>query len=130
MLLKNLFWTYTVILLLLAVLPINSSGNVINNTFVVSIRLDYLIHFAIYIPWMILIWLLTGSGFRKETGRTLQWIILALLFAMANEAVQFFLPYRAFNINDLLANGVGVLLGAMVFFVRRQPPGRPVTRRQ
>jgi VanZ family protein len=112
---KQLFIVYTVILVLLAVLPINSSGNSINHTYVVSIRLDYVLHFAIFIPWMVLLWRLTGNGFRKDTGKAVLWILLALLFAMANEAVQYFLPYRAFNINDLIANGVGVLLGAVVF---------------
>lgn len=118
MLLKNLFWTYTVILLLLAVLPINSSGNVINHTFVVSIRLDYLLHCAVYIPWVVLLGLTTKKSFTKDTGTILFYLLLALVFAFLNEGVQYYLPYRAFNINDLIANFMGVLLGHIIFYFR------------
>ncbi len=112
---KKLFWSYTIILILLAVLPINGGESVINHTFIISIRLDYLIHFAIYIPWMVILWKMTGANFRNNTGRSLLYILFALLFAIANEGIQYVLPYRAFNINDLLANGLGVMIGAVVF---------------
>jgi VanZ family protein len=49
-------------------------------------------------------------NFRSGLIKTLGWLIIGVLFAFAMEAVQYFLPYRAFNINDLLANGLGVVL--------------------
>ena len=63
----------------------------------------------------IVLLLLVGVSFSRDIRVTLFYILLGLLFATANEAVQYLLPYRAFNINDLLANGLGVMLGSVVF---------------
>ena len=112
---KKLFIAYTILLLLLAVLPINSAGSTINHTYIVSIRFDYLLHFSIFLPWMFLLWKVGGVSFRSNFYQSLFYISLGLLFAMANEAVQYLLPYRAFNINDLLANGLGVMSGSVIF---------------
>jgi glycopeptide antibiotics resistance protein len=43
--------------------------------------------------------------------KTLALLLGGILFAFVMEAIQYVLPYRAFNINDLLANGLGVVLG-------------------
>ena len=112
---KSIFTAYTVMLLLLAILPINRAGSTINHTHIVSIRLDYLLHFSIFLPWMFLLWKMVGISFRSNFHQTLYYIFLGLLFASAIEAVQYPMPYRAFNINDLLANNMGVMLGAVLF---------------
>ena len=112
---KKLFIAYTILLLLLAVLPINSTGSTINNTYIVSIRLDYFLHFSVFLLWIILLWKMVGISLRGNFHQSLYYIILGLLFAFANEAVQYLLPYRAFNINDLVANGLGVVSGAILF---------------
>ncbi|MCB2219458.1 MAG: VanZ family protein [Bacteroidetes bacterium] len=112
---RKIFWVYTIVLILLAILPINSSGNSINHTYVVSIRLDYVLHFAIFIPWMFLLWKSSGISFKKDSTLAFLIIIASLAFSMVNEGIQYFLPYRAFNINDLLANGLGVSLGSLFF---------------
>ena len=114
---KKLFWSYSTILVLLAVLPINGSESVINNTYFVEIRLDYLIHFAVYLPWMFLLRLFTGFTFKNNLPGTMFMIFVGLVFALSNEFVQYLLPYRAFNINDLLANCMGIVMGAVVFFI-------------
>ncbi len=108
---KTLFVAYTLLLFLVSVLPINSSGAAINHTFVVSIRLDYLLHCIIFIPWVFLLQRNHPFNFRSNLIKTLGWLVIGVLFALTMEAVQYFLPYRAFNINDLLANGLGVVLG-------------------
>lgn len=112
---KILFYSYTFILVLIAVLPLNSSDFAINHTFVISIRLDYLLHCAIFIPWVFLLQRVTRLNLRSFPAKTLGWLVIGVLFAMAMEAIQYILPYRAFNINDLLANGLGVLFGFLVF---------------
>jgi VanZ family protein len=43
-------------------------------------------------------------------------ISLGLLAAFATEGVQYFLTYRSYNINDLLSNFLGVVLGAIILF--------------
>ena len=112
-----LFYSYTVILILISVLPINSSGSAINHTFIVSIRLDYLLHCAIFIPWVFLLQKNTQLNLRSFPVKTLGWLVVGVLFACAMEAVQYVLPYRAFNINDLLANGLGVVLGFVLLIL-------------
>ena len=106
-----MFISYTFLLFLVAILPINSSGSAINHTFVVSIRLDYLLHCVIFIPWVFLLQRFTLFNFRTYPVKTIALLLGAVLFAFVMEAVQYFLTYRAFNINDLLANGLGVVLG-------------------
>jgi len=115
---KPIFWFYSLLLVLLSVLPVNSSNNVINHTTVLKIRLDYFVHFAIYIPWIILLQQLTKKNFRSNTLETCLLILAGLFFSFANEGIQYFLPYRAFNINDLMGNALGIILGSIVFFLR------------
>lgn len=112
---KILCYSYSIFLILISVLPINSSGSSINHTFVVSIRLDYLLHCAIFIPWVFLIQKITRLSFGRFPKKTFVLLVAGVLFAFTMEAIQYILPYRAFNINDLLANGLGILLGSVVF---------------
>jgi glycopeptide antibiotics resistance protein len=41
-------------------------------------------------------------------------VILGCLFAAFAEYIQYLLPYRAFNINDLLGNVFGILTGLIL----------------
>lgn len=50
-------------------------------------------------------------------SQQLSWLLTGLLFASTTEGLQYFLPYRAFNINDLLANLLGVMLGFAVLIL-------------
>jgi VanZ family protein len=102
---------------LLAVLPINN-GEKLNDIFILQVRGDYLVHFAIFIPLMALIRFYTGHTFRTAALKTAAWIAAALTLAVATEYIQYFLTYRAFNINDMAANVMGVLIGSGFFFVR------------
>jgi VanZ family protein len=112
---KILLFSYSILLVLLAILPINGEGSAINHTFVVSVRLDYLIHFAVFIPWVFLAQMTYSLSFKNYPKKTLTWLFYGILFATANEAIQYFIPWRAYNINDLVSNFIGVLLGAALF---------------
>jgi VanZ family protein len=70
---------------------------------------------VVYIPLVVFIWLDKGLSPFRNPYKTLGWVIVLLFFAIVTEWVQYILPYRAFNINDLIANCLGVLLG--VFFM-------------
>ena len=117
---KILFYVYSLFIILLVTLPINGSNaeSPLNDIFVVSVRLDYLLHCAIFIPWAFLLWKMSGTNFRKNGLVLFLYFLLAILFAVATEGIQYVLPYRAFNINDLLANGLGVVLGTGVILLR------------
>ena len=114
--LRSLLIVYTLLIALLAVLPINN-GDKLNDIFILNVRSDYLIHFALFIPFMLLLRLYTGHTFRTTGLKTAAWILAALALAIVTEFIQYFLTYRAFNINDLAANVIGVLLGSGFFFL-------------
>jgi len=103
---KFLTWFYLLILVLGSVLPLNS-GTALNNTYVVEIRSDYLIHLLVMLPLPVLI----GFSLRNLSGNWVRVLVLGLLIVVLCEGVQLLIPYRTFNINDLIANGVGALIG-------------------
>jgi glycopeptide antibiotics resistance protein len=86
----------------------------INDIYVVRIRFDYLLHSVVFIPFAFLyfkaakpialnnVWFMAGAG---------------ILLATFTEGIQYFLPYRSYNINDLLANYLGGGLGMGGFFL-------------
>ncbi len=93
---------YLVLVVLLMVLPFGDVN--INDTFVVGFRLDYIVHFVIYMPWMFL------CGKRWS----LLWLLCGVAVVIALECVQWFLPYRGFNINDIIAGVIGVVISFVV----------------
>ena len=117
--LKKIAISYTVVIIILSILPINSGDSVLNDRFILSIRLDYMVHFALFIPWMLLIWIFTGARFNDTPVKAFGWVLAGLILAVSSEYLQYFLPYRAFNINDLAANSMGVLLGSVFFFFKK-----------
>lgn len=113
----KLFPVYTILLILLSVLPINGPGSQINHIFIVHLRLDYIIHALVYIPLTILAWSDRRIDFYALSLKTAAWIIGLLVFAAVTEWIQFFLPYRAFNINDLIANSLGIIVGLIIVMI-------------
>ena len=107
---KKVFYLYLIALILLSILPINGANSSLNNNYVLSIRLDYLAHFIVLLPYFLLI----NKEVKTSQGVLLQ-ILLALLFASFLETVQYILPYRTFNINDLIANWIGIALSITSF---------------
>ena len=115
------FLLYLLVLFLLSVLPINGATQVLNDNYVLHLRLDYLTHAIAYLPWMFL----AGRAFRpkQRKNRTMNFLILTMAgiaCAVALEAIQLLLPYRAFNINDLAANLAGVIAGIPLYAQRRK----------
>lgn len=99
-------WGYILFVLLLMALPLNSTKQ-LNDITVISFRGDYFFHALVFLPWMF---------FRQVYKVNITaWLITGVLFACGSEGLQYLLPYRAWNINDLLANALGVLLGFIIF---------------
>ncbi|HOX77095.1 MAG TPA: VanZ family protein [Bacteroidales bacterium] len=122
---KIILILYTIIIVLLAILPINNGNGFLNDNFILSFRLDYIAHFAIFIPWMLISWLFYASWESRTLLRIFGWILLGLILAVATEFVQYLLPYRAFNINDLAANVLGVMLGGLFFIFKPKRKKEP-----
>jgi len=108
-------WIYSLFILVMASVSINSTTIALNHTYVLSLRLDYLVHFATFIPWMGMVWMAYSVNVRKNFARAMLWICIGILFSWLTEGIQYFIPYRSFNINDLMANTIGVLLGSLFF---------------
>jgi VanZ family protein len=113
---KLFTWIYLLVLVLGSVLPINS-GTTLNDNYLVEVRSDYLIHFLILLPLPLML----SLSLSANTGLWIRVTLLGMLIVVFCEGIQWFIPYRTFNINDLLANGIGALIGVIpaIFVWRR-----------
>jgi len=98
----------------MAIAPIGTEG--LNNITVLELRADYILHAALYLPWVFLC--------VKTSNALPRWIFWGILFAAATEGLQYPLPYRTFNINDLVANVIGVVAEALILL----PPLKRVVK--
>ena len=102
------FVAYLILVILLVLLPLNKSGE-LNNMNIIAFRADYFFHSLLFIPWAFF----SGLFHRNAVW----WFIIGLSFASVCEAVQYPLPYRAWNINDLLANIFGIFIGFILLLI-------------
>jgi hypothetical protein len=102
---------YTTIVIVLATLPVNTKGE-LNNINILFIRGDYAMHALLFSPFMPAI---LGRNFTLKNLL----IVLFIGFAIASisELIQVFIPYRAFNFNDMFANCIGVAIGGSLIFI-------------
>lgn len=101
-----LLWLYLLIIFLITIIPLNCFQQ-LGVFSVIDIGNDFFLHVIVFLPWT----------FFQPIWRTNQaiWLVAGFLFACGSEGLQYLLPYRAWNINDLLANALGVLLGFIIF---------------
>ena len=121
---KKLLLFYIAIVFLLSVLPINGNNEKINHIFILNLRFEYLIHALMYIPlgYLIMSYLQSRGIFSNYTFfKSLLW---ALVFASVMEYIQFFTFWRAFNINDLVANILGVVCGYLLLLLVKKKGSR------
>ena len=109
---KYLFWTYIVVVFLLVVLPVNSGDSSLNDNETLGIRWDYLIHAVVYLPLPVLL--------VTQVKKLWPTVLIALLIDFSFEFVQLPLPFRSFNVNDLLANSIGIVLGIILMLIFRE----------
>ncbi|MBO4773713.1 MAG: VanZ family protein [Bacteroidales bacterium] len=104
---------YFVALLLLMWLPLN--GVVALDNYVFGLRADHLLHASVYLPCIYFL----GKLVRKPVMAL--WL-LSVGIGLLTEGVQYLLPYRGFDVNDLLANAIGVSLGLflLLYFLRKK----------
>ena len=105
---KRVSLLYLIGLLLLMVIPIGNGSGVsakVNNIFIVGYRGDYILHCLIYLPWVFV-----GKFLCNNKISSLLWFIAGAISAVGLEYIQMLLPYRGFNINDLIAGVIGVLV--------------------
>lgn len=92
--------------LFLALLMWAPLGGVQLDNFVLGLRIDHLLHASVFIPCSLFIYDL----YKRK------WAVwpTAVAIGVLTESVQALLPYRGFDINDMVANFLGVSLGWMI----------------
>jgi len=111
------FFSYLTALVVLSVIPFNTKGE-LNEITVLNFRGDYVIHTLMFLPFLPLAYFWKYSG--SATGFLVAWIPLALFSAILIEGLQYYIPYRAFNLKDALANGAGVLSGGIILLISKK----------
>jgi glycopeptide antibiotics resistance protein len=96
---KLLLYAYILTILALVALPLNTASE-LNDITILRLRGDYLFHILMFLPWVFF----SGVFNMKK----IYWVLIGLLFAAGSEGLQYLLPWRAYNVNDLLANMMGV----------------------
>ena len=105
---------------LLAILmwaPLNGLGIPLDN-YIFGLRADHLLHASVYLLCPLFLWDLYGRLGTKGQ----RWAVWAsaVVVGLLTESVQYLLPYRGFDINDLVANTLGVTLGWLAFLLARR----------
>lgn len=110
---------YFLFLAILMWAPLNGLGIPLDN-YIFGLREDHLLHASVFIPCSLFLCDLFKGSRRK-------WAVWALAVGVGilTETVQWLLPYRGFDINDMVANFLGVTLGwlAILFVRKRQSNG-------
>lgn len=103
---------YFLLLLLLMWAPMGFMGLPLNS-FVFHLRVDHLLHALLFVPCS---WMLIDCLPMKK-----QWLWLPSVgICVIIELGQLLLPYRGFDITDMVANIVGVVFGWSIFMVARK----------
>ncbi len=82
--------------------PLNGVGVRLDN-YILGIRADHFLHASVFIPCTLYLMDLMRR-------RWLVWLV-AVVIGLVAEGGQYLLPFRAFDVNDLVANVIGISLG-------------------
>lgn len=91
--------------------PLNGVGIPLNN-YVLGLRMDHLFHASVFIPCAVFFY-----DLYKKKGIKV-WLS-AVAVGVLTESVQYLLPYRGFDINDMVANFLGVTLGWAAILLKK-----------
>ena len=119
---KIIFWTGYIATLIIAFIPLAGEFNKIKiGPKAFQIRLDHLLHFFAYL--MICMYYLVGQrkGLNLFITRPLgKFILVTMLLAAVTEFVQLWVPSRAFNFFDWIANVSGIAVGLLVIRIAKK----------
>lgn len=112
---RVIFFTYLLAIIVVAVFPFSAAGvGAMNQVYVLSFRLDHLLHLLAFVPLYPLgVWLFSPQQWQNS----LYLLLISLFIAATAEYIQYFIAYRAYNPADLISNLAGVLLGAIIIFM-------------
>lgn len=87
---------------------------------VVALLAPAILNILLFIPWGFLAFIALYTVERPTLQVYLLTILLAMGFSSLVEAWQYFLPTRVTDINDVIWNGVGALVGAFFGHLRKR----------
>lgn len=105
---KQLRPWYFLFLAILMWAPLNGFG-IPMDEYILGLRFDHLLHASVFIPCSLFIY----TPHWRKWG---VWVT-AVGVGVLTETVQWLLPYRGFDINDMVANFLGVSLGWMIILI-------------
>ncbi len=105
-----LAFLWFILILFLSLIPNSTPDKIQFVNF--EMRLDYLLHFLIYLPLGFA--LMKWSMPKRNNSKYFYAIILFLTYSILPELVQYFIPYRTFNPYDLLFNISGMIVGCLI----------------
>jgi len=86
----------------------------------VALITPMVLNILLFIPWGFLMFIALYTEKRPTTQVYLLTVLIAMLFSSAVEAWQYFLPTRVTDVNDIIWNGVGALVGAFFGHLRKR----------
>lgn len=107
---------YFVALAILMWTPLNGLGVPLDN-YILGLRADHLLHASVYLLCPLFLMDFFKKNFNFQFS-IFTWLS-AVAVGMLTESVQYLLPYRGFDINDLVANTLGVTLGWVAILILR-----------
>lgn len=113
---RGLAWIYVISILLLTILPLNSTSVSLSGSSVMSFKTEHILHALAYVPAVFMFYGFLISAKHRHNYTKLFSVLSAVLFAFLTEGIQCFLSYRTFSTNDLTANFIGVFVGSLVLF--------------
>jgi glycopeptide antibiotics resistance protein len=87
---------------------------------VVALITPTLLNMLLFMPWGFLMFISLDSLERPTNQSYLLTFLLGIAFSGAVEAWQYFLPTRVTDVNDIIANGLGALVGAVLGHLRKR----------
>ena len=87
---------------------------------VVALIMPLVLNVLLFMPWGFLVFILLDSPSRPAGQSYLLTFLIAITFSLGVEAWQYFLPTRVTDINDVIWNGVGALVGAILGHLRKR----------
>ena len=106
---KRLRIWYFVLLAILMWAPLNGLAAQFPN-YVLGLRFDHVVHASVFIFSALFLVDLV----RPKRGWKLWLLLLSMATGVVTECVQYLLPYRGYDINDLVANFLGSFIGWLI----------------
>jgi VanZ family protein len=113
---RTIFWVGYLLVFTVACIPLKVNLHKTTlNLASFKFHLDQILHAIVY--FLICLYFLAGKflGLRLFNGNSfIKFLIIVLVLAIITEIVQIFIPMRAFNFFDLIANIIGICFGVVI----------------